>query len=74
MSSVIDLLTSDGRRKKIERAMSVNCHVCRASLDCPQDQDFWVWLESPDVMAFYLDHDHGRPRAVGAEITVLERE
>lgn len=64
-----------GKRKVIERALSVNCQFCGASLHCPADADFWFWLKNGDVQDFKRAHEaHGFPRMVGAEIKVSEKE
>jgi hypothetical protein len=63
-----------GRKKRTERALSVNCHVCNTSIDCPPDKDFWAWLKCGDVLDFYKAHEHGNPRSTGAEIKAVEKD
>ncbi len=72
---LIETFDANGKRRVIERALSVNCKFCGASLHCPPDADFWFWLKDGMVVDFKREHEaHGFPRMVGAEIRVIEKD
>lgn len=67
------IFEQEGKKKRIERRMAMHCHICGASLTCPDEADFWAWLKCGDVLDFERDHRaHGFARAVGAEIKMTE--
>lgn len=73
MSQLIEF-AQDGRKKVIERRMTMHCHVCSASLPCPEGADFWVWVVGEQVRVFKQLHlAHGNERTVGAQITEVEK-
>ncbi len=74
MAQQIEVDQGFGRKKRIERALAVNCLLCGISVECPDDEDFWFWLKSDAVERFREEHAHGIPRLVGAEIRIEEKE
>jgi len=64
-----------GKKKKVERKLTLHCHACRVDLACPPDQDFWFWMKSAEAIAFVGEHkSHGNERTLVPEITHIERE
>lgn len=62
---------SGGRKRQIERRMTLHCRTCRALLPCPPEADMWAWIKSGDVLDFKKAHDGHR---VGAEIETIEKD
>jgi hypothetical protein len=70
---MIRAFAENGRTKKIERTLAVHCKHCSAQLSCSDEESFWGWAKSAEVVSFLAAHGSHGP-AVGAEITMVEKE
>ena len=66
---MIVTLLRDGKYLKVERSLSIHCHVCNQHLHCPDNKDFWEWCKCGDVIDFYKNHGEHR---CAAEIKYLD--
>lgn len=71
----IEQMDQSGKRKLIERKVSIKCLMCGDVLVCPPGSEEWSWLGSAAVADFKTAHyAHGNERTVGAEIQFVEKE
>lgn len=75
MTEMRDFISQDtGKRKVIERKLSVNCHACGENISCPDGQDFWFWIKSGDIIDFRKRHENCPQKLIGAQIDTTEIE
>lgn len=57
------------------RKSSARCLLCHVAVECPDDENLFVWGKSEPVLGFIAEHAHGHPGKFAAiELADIEPE